>query len=266
MNRVVWMTDIHLNFVDGPHLDRLLEQIRRTEADSLVLTGDVAEATDVVEYLGLLDSALERPIYFILGNHDYYEGSIKEVRSRIDQLCRFRGRLAYLSHTDWIELTPQVALVGHDGWADGRVGSYEESTVMLNDFLLIEELAGLSSLDRRPVLERLGDEAAEHVARVLPTVLAEYPEVVLATHVPPMREACWHNGRISDDQWAPHFTCKAVGDVILGVMRQHPHRKLTVLCGHTHGRGETRPLENVTILTGAADYGSPGIERVFAFQ
>jgi 3',5'-cyclic-AMP phosphodiesterase len=37
-------------------------------------------------------------------------------------------------------LTPNTALVGHDGWGDGRLGDLNWSGVILNDFLLIEEL------------------------------------------------------------------------------------------------------------------------------
>lgn len=46
-------------------------------------------------------------------------------------------------------------------------------------------------------------------------------------------------------------------------MPDYPDRQLTVLCGHTHGAGETRPLDNVLILTGGAEYGRPVVQRVF---
>jgi hypothetical protein len=54
-----------------------------------------------------------------------------------------------------------------------------------------------------------------------------------------------------------------MGDTILEIMRNRPDRKLTVLCGHTHGAGEARPLENVHIITGGAVYGRPAITRIF---
>ena len=106
---------------------------------------------------------------------------------------------------------------------------------------------------------------APDVRRWLPAALARFREVVLLTHVPPLREACWHAGQLSDDQWAPHFTCQAVGQAILEVMAEHPNQKLTVLCGHTHGQGEAQPLANVHILTGGAEYGQPAIQRVLEF-
>jgi hypothetical protein len=201
-------------------------------------------------------------VYFVLGNHDFYFGSIREVRRQVQQLCQTALHLCYLSDQDVISVNSRVGLVGHDGWADARFGDYERSYVMMNDYKLISELAAFNKKDRWPELQALGDEAGAHVRRVLPAALAQFPEVILATHVPPLREACWYDGRISDDEWAPHFTCKAVGDAILEIMPDYPDRQLTVLCGHTHGGGETRPLENVHIITGAAQYGKPAINGV----
>jgi hypothetical protein len=77
------------------------------------------------------------------------------------------------------------------------------------------------------------------------------------THVPPFREACWYEGRISDDNWLPYFTCKAMGDVLTRVMRERPQKRMTVLCGHTHGAGEADILPNLHVRTGGAEYGRP---------
>jgi hypothetical protein len=80
--------------------------------------------------------------------------------------------------------------------------------------------------------------------------------------VPPFRESCWHKGKISDDDWLPHFACKAVGDVLLNAMRQWPDRQMTVLCGHTHSSGEALILPNLKVFTGAAEYGRPIVQTV----
>src|SRR5207245_2109809 len=136
--------------------------------------------------------------YLVLGNHDFYFGSIAAVRRSVVDLCRRRPRLVYLTAGGVVQLAPGMGLLGHDGWADARVGDYERSLVMMNDYRLIEELAHCDKQQRLPRLRALGDEAAEHVRRHLPSALAQYPEVLLLTHVPPFREACWYNGQISD--------------------------------------------------------------------
>ena len=137
---------------------------------------------------------------------------------------------------------------------------------MLSDYALIRELTLFDKFDRRLVLQSLGDEAAAHIRQVLPAALERWQSILLLTHVPPLREACWHDGHISDDDWAPHFTCQAVGDAILEIMRDHPQHELTVLCGHTHSPGEAQPLPNVAILTGGAMYGRPTVNRIFEWE
>ncbi len=132
---------------------------------------------------------------------------------------------------------------------------------MLNDFFLIEELrdAGRILLS---VLRRLGEEAAAHFRGVLPTALREHEQVIALTHVPPFREASWHEGRLSDDDWLPFFACRAVGEELRKIMTVHPHRQLTVLCGHTHGSGSCQVLPNLKVLTGGAKYGEPRLQQV----
>jgi len=263
MSRIAWLTDIHLNFLSRPAEAAFLDEIADVRADAFLLGGDIGEAPDVADYLERIAARWERPIYFVLGNHDYYHGSLADVRARIGALCREHDHLTWLPEAGVVALTPRTALVGHGGWGDGRVGDFLASDIMINDYLLIDELANLAPPDRLDVLNRLGDEAAAHLRRTLVEALGRFDELLVLMHVPPLREACWYDGQISDDNWAPHFTCRAAGDVIVELLEQHPHRRATVLCGHTHGGGQCQPLPNLQILTGAAIYRHPALQRVF---
>ncbi|MDD9938380.1 MAG: metallophosphoesterase [Myxococcales bacterium] len=260
--KLAWLTDIHLDCTDEAGADALVAEVRASEADAVLLGGDIAEGGQVVRHLGRLDDALQRPLHFVLGNHDYYGGSVAAVRERVEGLCRERENLRYLSRSSWIALTPELALLGHDGWADGREGDFAGSPVVLNDYLQIEDLKNIDQPTRAARLAALGAEAAEHVARELGAALERHERALLLTHVPPLRGACWYQGQTADDDWAPHFVCRAVGEAILETMARHPERALTVLCGHTHSPGEARPLDNVHILTGAAEYGEPRLCRL----
>ena len=136
----------------------------------------------------------------------------------------------------------------------------------MQDHYLIRDLASLSPMRRFARLRALGREEAARVRARLPQALREFPHVILATHVPPFRETCWHRGRISDDDWLPHFTCKAVGDALLEIMKENPHARLTVLCGHTHGAGVTEVLPNLKVFTGGARYGRPALQDVIQLE
>jgi hypothetical protein len=86
--------------------------------------------------------------------------------------------------------------------------------------------------------------------------------VLVLTHVPPFREACWHEGRISSDDFLPHFACAATGTVLRDFADAHPERQVTVLCGHTHSAGEAVIRPNLRVRTGSARYGEPAVQDV----
>jgi 3',5'-cyclic AMP phosphodiesterase CpdA len=266
MNHFAWVTDPHLNFLDPPEVEAFLRSVANLPADGLLLTGDIGEAGSVTAFLKLLDARLGRPVYFVLGNHDFYRGSIAGVREQVAALCRARRNLCWLPRAGVIPLTESTALVGHDGWGDGRYGDYWGLRVRLNDWAFIAEFAGLDEGARLAELQRLGDEAAAHFQAVVPEALANFRHVVVLTHVPPFREACWHEGHISDDDYLPHFACKAAGDVLVELMRAHPDQQMTVLCGHTHGAGEAQVLPNLRVLTGGAEYGKPKVQQVLELE
>ncbi len=259
MPRIAWTTDLHLNFLNDTQLLNFLETL--PAADMLLIGGDIGEAHAVRMYLEQLESAFQKPIYFVLGNHDYYRGSIQSVRQEIRELCRESRYLRWLPAETVIEITPQIALVGHDGWGDARLGDVR-NMVMLNDDIMIRELVGGNLVTR---LNELGDETAAHFNAVLPAALEKYRHVLVLTHVPPFKESCWHNGSTSGDIWLPRFTCHAAGSVLWQMAHGYPHRQLTVLCGHTHGDGEVHIRENLHVITGGAEYGEPRINRVFDF-
>ena len=264
MKRLAWLTDIHLNFVDASAVEAFLRSVAQNKADVFLLGGDIGEAPDVARYLNAIHDVVRRPVYFVLGNHDFYRGSIAGVRSKVRTLISACPNLHYLSDSGVVPLTEKTCLIGHDGWGDGRIGDYFGSDVMLNDWSLIEEFAGFDEpMDLRLAkLHALGDEAAIHFRKVLPDALRQFHHVVVLTHVPPFREACWHEGQISTDDWLPHFTCQAAGEALVEAMSAAVNRQMTVLCGHTHGGGETQVAPNLRVLTGAARYGRPEMQKV----
>jgi Icc protein len=260
--RAAWLTDIHLNFLSPVAMDRFIAEVRGCGADCILISGDIGEAPRLVWYLRRLENAWARPIYFVLGNHDFYMASFDEVFSAVRKLSASSSKLVWLREAGIIELTPDTALIGHDSWADGRLGDYAHSPVLLNDYSLIRDFSRLDKASRLATLNALGDEAAAYVREWLPRALEHYPRVIFLTHVPPFRDACWHMGAISDDHFLPHFACKAVGDALQEIMSAHPEHQLTVLCGHTHSPGRAQILPNLLVITGGAEYGQPTIQNV----
>lgn len=262
MMRLAWITDPHLNFLDDEDADAFCASLAEVEADTFAITGDIGEAPDVAVYLNALGDHVGRPVYFVLGNHDFYRGSFAEVRGKIPGLCEACPNLHWMPAAGVVPLTEKACLVGHDGWADGRHGDAWGSNVELNDWALIGDFMGLDKARRIDKLNALGVEAAAHFRAVLPDALARFEHVVVLTHVPPFPEGCLWEGKVTNADWLPHVCCKAVGDVLREAMAASPDRRMTVLCGHTHQPADAQVLPNLRIVTGGAEYYKPRLQRV----
>lgn len=253
--RATWLTDVHLNFLDGPRLAGFLATVKRQAPDVLLVTGDTAESYDIITAIDRMSAIA--PLYFVLGNHDFYRSSIAEVRDRA------RATNRWLPSLGPVRLTDATTLVGVDGWGDARCGD-RASQVTLADWRLIRDLQGLTTPARIDALQALGAQEAAALRDQLATL--EPPrELIVLTHVPPFAEACWYNGKQSSPDWLPWFSCIAVGDALLDYARRTPTAKITVLCGHTHGRGEYRAADNLLVRTGGwapgeTDYGNPVVQ------
>jgi predicted phosphohydrolase len=200
MIRVAWATDVHLEFLDEAGRGTFYDQLLNAAPDFVVLSGDIGTANNVEGFLAPLDRFLACPVLFVLGNHDFYNGSIDDVRARVTRLAAQSNHLTYLTRAGIVALSSAVCVVGHDGWGDARFGDFAQSRLFLNDFRLIRELALLPRPLLRHKLQQLGDEAAAHFDRFLPEALKTYQHVLVVTHVPPFRELCVHDGRPADDE------------------------------------------------------------------
>jgi 3',5'-cyclic-AMP phosphodiesterase len=262
MKRFAWLTDIHLNFLERPQCERFLDEVAQQRADGILIGGDIAEGHTLETYLKMIADRVGGPVYFVLGNHDFYYSSISATRATARAVCRVVPSLHWLSESGIVPLSDQTALIGCDGWADGRFGNFFESDVDMTDYFLIEDLSRLDREARFQKLNALGDEAAVYLRRLLPEALRQFASVILLTHVPPFREASWHEGGVCDDNHLPHFASRVIGETLQQVMEEHPTRQLTVLCGHTHGRGDIRMAPNLVVKTGGAEYGAPVIQEI----
>jgi predicted MPP superfamily phosphohydrolase len=261
MKTIAWITDIHLNFVNRPQIVKFFQQIDQMRPDAVLLGGDIGDARTVEGYLKSFENIVKCPIYFVLGNHDYYHGSIAAVRAKIMALTKDSRWLHWLPMDDIAPLSEKTCLMGCESWADGRLGEYATSSVILNDYLFIRELSGLDADMRLKRLKALADASAAGLAETLPKALEGFQHIILLTHVPPFAEACRHLGRPTDKEWLPHFTCKAVGDVITSLIIKYPDREMTVLCGHTHDAFQIRVRPNVHVRVGGASYGMPRVQE-----
>lgn len=264
--KLAWTTDIHLNFLEAGERQGFYQDILSTQCDAVLITGDIAEAPSVSDLLKEIADQVNKPIYFVLGNHDYYRGRVDEVKAEITELTKTYDKLFWLPAAGVQSLNNSTLLIGQDGWADGRLGDYENSGVGLNDGRLIfdlfqEKILGKSHLLKK--MQQLADADAKQLESDLKQAVTQKPKkIIVLTHVPPFREACCYNGEISNDDWLPYFSSKVMGDVLLKVAKENPAIEFLVLCGHTHGEAKYQPLDNLIVEAGSAEYYCPRVQQI----
>lgn len=253
--KIAWATDLHLNFVDPAACVTLAQRIEADKPDVLLVGGDTGQSDSVFAFLNGLADYLPCPTYYVLGNHDFYGSSIAQVKKEAKVGAGMPAY--YLPLVGPVRLKHSLPFVGVGGWGDARNGDFMHSRVQLNDYTMIEELSTCagSKAGMRAKMRLQGHVEAEQLREQLSYLTGN--RVVVLTHVPPFPGACWHKGKMSEPEWLPMFTCRAVGEVLLADADANPQREYTVLCGHSHGRGSYTPLSNLTVLTGAAEYGRP---------
>lgn len=275
MINYAWLTDIHLDHMRSDQdIIALFERVKSTNCDGVILSGDISTAHSIVLHLGLVEKVLQRPIYFVLGNHDYYGGSIEEVRKQMKDLGKLSPYLKYLSNSTYYMLNSSTAIVGHDTWYDVINGEGPRSRFKLNDFRLIKEYCVRGSAnpllnsdilmkDIVEVSRNLSHEGVLHIQKGIKEAFRYARTVIVVSHVPPYAESHMYKGRVGSDEAQPWFTCKLLGDMLRDAVKAFPDRKIISLSGHSHG-GYRGVLHGVDVRVGGAEYGIPQIEEIIS--
>ncbi len=282
--KLAWLTDIHLDHlwprdvrdeqvVDTP--ERIIdfcESLKDYEFDAIVISGDVSLAGHkwisnffaTTEYcLKYMADTLKKPIYFVLGNHDYYFGSINTTRAKMVQLSDANDGITWLTNGYIVNLSSEIGLVGHDGWYDLRNGTLCRDYIM-SEFEYVAEFSGYRSdwgIAER-LCKELADDAADYFREVIPDALKTYNKLIVVTHVPPFAEVSKYRGKPTDEEHLPFYSNKAVGDALLEIAKAHPDKELVTLSGHTHGFAEFQALPNLKSVVSSAWYGAPALHKI----
>ena len=189
--KLAWLTDIHLNFLDHAKRHFFYERIIEKAPKGILISGDIAEAPSICDVLIEMEKTLSCPIYFVLGNHDYYCGQIEVVRQNIISLTNKVKNLHWLGHAGVMPLTTDTILLGQDGWADGRLGDYHHSSIRLNDERLIADFFQQKCLSHDRLLatmQKWADQDARQLHHDLQTAaLTGAARLIVITHVPPFK-------------------------------------------------------------------------------
>lgn len=254
-DKYLWYTDTHLDKKTPWAKANFFRHLKKEDPTGIFLTGDISSGAMLTLDLTLLAKSVNCPIYFVLGNHDYWFSSFEETHDKVRKLCQKYTNLVWLTESDVIHLTPDVALIGAEGWYDVRIGDpkYLKPTF---DWMLIKDFRKLSSWEKRVELFRQKSEESCHILvdKIEKCIEQKCKNIYLLTHVPPWKEATRDEGTFMEKIWLPYNVNLALGKAIEESMEDLKKRQLTVLCGHTHTQRNILVSRNVNCLVGDGNY------------
>ncbi len=265
--KLAWISDPHfdhLEIKDPGALERMGAALESEGVTHIILGGDIADSRTFEVSLKRILDATRRPIFYVLGNHDYYFGSVADVRRRAAAI-NIPG-LKWLPETGIVELDSDTALIGHGGWGDAHRGDME-NFIILTDYAAISDLA--ATIDREDFwvngfkkrqalvqkLQELGEDAAENLKLQLDRAMGNYKSILILTHVTPLVETCTYKDRPGTAQGFPGFLWDSMGGIIKTAAASNPEIEFLVLSGHTHQESQAQTAENLRAWSSYAEYG-----------
>jgi hypothetical protein len=259
-----WITDPHLDHLpDANALIKFVDVLHSRKSDGLLVTGDIAESSTLHDFLGILSGAYQRPIYFVLGNHDYYGAWMSQTHERARLLCSMvpDGILNWMTETGPIELTDGVFITGVDGLYDGKEGLGAGTDIGMTDFVLhhgILDLAQQLAMGTHFLFEKileLAESSTSALEKQLELACSRGARrVLLLTHVPPFLGASKFRGKPSNPRSAPFYVNQTMGNMLLHFCARHPDVEFEMFAGHTHGKCMYQAAENLVVRVGGARY------------
>jgi hypothetical protein len=85
----------------------------KEQADALVLAGDIAESHILGSTLESLATLTERPVYFFLGSHDFYRGSVACTCRQVGHVVSVADVKAFVvfSSVNWRMITGTIFIL-----------------------------------------------------------------------------------------------------------------------------------------------------------
>jgi predicted phosphohydrolase len=248
MNRR-WLTDTHLNLVFDKRIRDLGQSLTHSHVDTLFISGDVSSGPHVVRDLRTLAHSFDGEIYFVLGNHDYHYRSVAQIHDEIANLCSQEPNLKWVTQEGVVSLSPNVALVGHEGWYDAVYSDPRWLKLTFDWFLTLDTQTLPSHGARVDWWRERAHDSAQSVGVKLTQALQTHSHVFVLTHFPPWASATTTRNGF----WKSYNTNSAMGQEI---ERVTTHGQVTVLSGHTHVPTSVRVNDQIECIVGSPGLGS----------
>lgn len=237
----LWATDLHLNYFEENYIKSFGKNLlKEYNPDSLIISGDISLGNKLESNLKTLSNAIQVPIYYVLGNHDYWYSSFDKVNKIVSDL---ESNLIINLNNKIIKINENTAMLGFDGWYDCQYGTIN-SEIKMNDWIKIEDFK-----NKDPILfsKQLSEKYLNFKELSLKAKENGFINQLIVTHIPPFKE-------LIIEKELPFYGSKVSGDMLLSL----DLNKIVCLSGHTHNKAEYY-VNNIKSYVGEACRGKPSV-------
>lgn len=236
----LWATDLHLNYFSNEYITNFGKSLSKYNCTSLIISGDISLGNRLENDLKVLSDAIQVPIYYVLGNHDYWYSSF----DKIDQLTKTLETNSIINLNDkYVRINNNTSILGFNGWYDCGYGTIDPN-IQMSDWFKIEDFK-----DKDPI--KISKERSNSYLNFKEmsnkAKLNGFVNQLIVTHIPPFKEL------VIDKDLAFYSSYNA------GLtLRSLDLNKIVCLSGHTHNSSFYKE-NNISCYVGEACRGKPDV-------
>lgn len=245
----IWATDIHLNYFSDEYISNFGKSLgTEYKAEGLIISGDISLGTKLERNLKTLSDAIQIPIYYVLGNHDYWYSSFEEIDSLLDSLSLDSGLIDLNKNS--IQINEDTILTGFTGWYDCKFGKIDPE-VKMSDWI---KIADYKDKDYIKVSQDRSEKYLSFEDKALSFKDKNIKNQIIVTHFPPFEKL------IKEKKEAkPFYGSSNAGQTLINVSKHYD--KVICLSGHTHNRASYH-RKNLSCYVGEACRGKPSLAGI----
>ncbi|GGI89055.1 metallophosphoesterase family protein [Legionella impletisoli] len=229
--RTLWLTDLHVNRLDEEHYTDLFNRIQASEADGIWITGDIGDPPLNWIFLEDLFCKFTKPIYFVLGNHDYYGLKVDEARQKARNLSYAYPNAHYLTSEAGF-VFKEYFITGIGCWGNTGNIPLRENTW---DSDAIYDLLRLNLEQLKTKVNQLGEQDASILLQKCAAGITKtIKTLVIFTHVPPIEAMQGRNPVRALEENRTVYYSFALSNALKQLLETYPEIDIRVYSGHLH--------------------------------